>query len=112
MTGVHRRRKWRPSTHVTYPIPGRALPFRPPRRASIETPRLHSQCCRIISICRKRISGDIVTAVNGQRINNFSDFQFAVRRYQPGETITLRVLRDGKTLDLRLTLVPRTAVRN
>lgn len=60
----------------------------------------------------KRISGDIVTAVNGQRVNNFSDFQFAVRRYQPGETITLRVLRDGKPLDLRLTLVPRTSVRN
>ncbi|MCP2014360.1 S1-C subfamily serine protease [Deinococcus sp. HSC-46F16] len=60
----------------------------------------------------KRIAGDIVTAVNGQRVNNFSDFQFAVRRYQPGDTITLRVLRDGKTLDLRLTLVPRTAVRN
>lgn len=60
----------------------------------------------------KRISGDIVTAVNGERIANFSDFQFAVRRYQPGDTITLRVLREGKTLDLTLTLVPRTAVRN
>ncbi|MDL2344729.1 S1C family serine protease [Deinococcus sp. MIMF12] len=59
-----------------------------------------------------RISGDIVTAVNGERIANFSDFQFAVRRYQPGDTITLRVLREGRTLDLSLTLVPRTAVRN
>ncbi|MCV5263837.1 PDZ domain-containing protein, partial [Escherichia coli] len=34
----------------------------------------------------KKISGDIVTAVNGQRVLNFSDFQYAVRRYQPGET--------------------------
>ncbi|WP_027460473.1 S1C family serine protease [Deinococcus murrayi] len=60
----------------------------------------------------KRIAGDIVLAVNGQRVNNFSDFQFAVRRYQPGETVTLRVLRDGQTIDIPLTLVPRTAVRN
>ncbi|GGK35493.1 serine protease [Deinococcus malanensis] len=59
----------------------------------------------------KRISGDIIIAVNGQRTVNFSDFQFAVRRYQAGETVTLRVLRGGRPLDLKLVLVPRTGVR-
>lgn len=58
----------------------------------------------------QRLSGDVVTAVNGQRIFNFSDFQYAVRRYQPGQTITLSVLRAGKTLELQLTLAPRTQV--
>ncbi|GGK42134.1 serine protease [Deinococcus malanensis] len=59
----------------------------------------------------KRISGDLVIAVNGQRINNFLELQFAVRRYQAGEAITLSVLRNGRTLVVTLVLVPRTDVR-
>ena len=58
----------------------------------------------------KRLSGDIVTAVNGQRITNFSDFQYAVRRYKPGDTITLTVLRGGKEIELKLTLIPRNSI--
>ncbi|WP_084047941.1 S1C family serine protease [Deinococcus hopiensis] len=60
----------------------------------------------------KRLSGDIVTAVNGQRVTNFSDFQYAVRRYQPGDTVTLTVLREGKEIQIKLTLVPSTQVRS
>lgn len=56
----------------------------------------------------RRLSGDIVTAVNGQRINNFSEFQYAVRRYQPGETVTLTLLRGGKEIQVKLTLAPST----
>lgn len=52
-----------------------------------------------------RTAGDLVTAVNGQAIANFSDFQFAVRRYQPGETVTLSVLRGGRKIEVKLTLV-------
>ncbi|MBB5234530.1 S1C family serine protease [Deinococcus budaensis] len=58
-----------------------------------------------------RTSGDIVTAVNGQRVTNFSDFQYAVRRYQPGQTITLSVLRADKPIEVKLTLVARSTVR-
>lgn len=57
-------------------------------------------------------SGDVVTAVNGRAIANFSDFQYAVRRYQPGETVTLSVVRAGKKIEVKLTLAPRTQVRN
>lgn len=60
----------------------------------------------------KRTSGDIVTAVNGRPIANFSDFQYAVRRYQPGQTVTLTVLRDGKKIEVKLTLAPRAQIRN
>lgn len=60
----------------------------------------------------QRLSGDIVTAVNGQRINNFSDFQYAVRRYQPGDTVTLKLLRGGKEIEVKLTLAPHTVITN
>ncbi|MBZ9750503.1 S1C family serine protease [Deinococcus sp. HMF7604] len=60
----------------------------------------------------ERVSGDIVTAVNGKRIVNFGEFQYAVRAYKPGDTITLSVLRDGKPLEVKLTLVGRSTVSN
>lgn len=60
----------------------------------------------------KRLSGDIVTAVNGQRINNFSEFQYAVRRYQPGDSVTLTVLRNGKEIQVELTLAPSTQINS
>lgn len=60
----------------------------------------------------QRVSGDIVTAVNGKRIVNFAEFQYAVRAYQPGDTVTLSVLRDGKPLEVKLTLVGRSKLSN
>ncbi|THF69385.1 serine protease [Deinococcus sp. Arct2-2] len=60
----------------------------------------------------KRVRGDIVTAVNGKRIVNFTEFQFAVRSYAPGDTVTLSVLRAGKTIEVKLVLIPRVTVQN
>lgn len=60
----------------------------------------------------KRVQGDIVTAVNGKRIVNFSEFQFAVRAFSPGDTVTLSVLRNNKPLTLKMTLVGRSTVDN
>ncbi|UQN04992.1 S1C family serine protease [Deinococcus sp. QL22] len=59
---------------------------------------------------RKRIRGDIVTAVNGKRIVNFLEFQFAVRSYAPGDTVTLSVLRAGKPIEVKLVLTGRSTV--
>ena len=56
----------------------------------------------------QRVSGDIVTAVDGKRIINFDEFQYAVRTYKPGDTITLSVLRDNKPLVVKLTLIGRS----
>ncbi|THF83959.1 PDZ domain-containing protein [Deinococcus sp. KSM4-11] len=61
---------------------------------------------------QERESGDIVTEVNGKRVLNFSQFQYAVRAYRVGDTVTLTVLRDGKTLKLPITLTGSTKVNN
>ncbi|MDB5044353.1 MAG: serine protease [Deinococcus sp.] len=58
----------------------------------------------------KRVRGDIVTAVNGKRIINFLEFQFAVRSYAPGDTVTLSVLRGGKAIEVKLVLTGRSTV--
>nr|WP_157459691.1 S1C family serine protease [Deinococcus arboris] len=56
------------------------------------------------------IAGDIVTAVNSERVNNFSELQSAVRRYQPGESVTLTVLRAGQEIQVKVTLMPSTSL--
>ncbi|PNY82037.1 S1C family serine protease [Deinococcus koreensis] len=60
----------------------------------------------------ERIAGDIVTEVNGKRIVNFSEFQYAVRALKVGDTVTLTVLRDGKTLKIPVTLTGSTKIGN
>ena len=67
---------------------------------------------RIDEVKRSIVPGDVVTAVNGKRILNFSEFQYAVREHRPGETVTLTVLREGKEIKLNLTLAPRSRLHN
>lgn len=58
----------------------------------------------------KHTTGDLVTAVNGRRVMNFSGLTDAIYRHQPGETVTLTVLRMGQPLEVRVTLVGRSQV--
>ena len=50
-----------------------------------------------------RLSGDVITAINGVRIHNFDELLRAVRARQVGDVIKLSVVRDGKPIpDLSL----------
>ncbi|GAA4006915.1 S1C family serine protease [Deinococcus rubellus] len=56
-----------------------------------------------------RLSGDVITAINGLRIHNFDELLSAVRARRVGDVIKLSVVRDGKPIpDLSLKLGPRT----
>lgn len=66
---------------------------------------------RPLSCQPKVCSGDLVLAVNDKRINNFSEFQYAVRQYRPGQEVSLRVWRAGKEVKLKLKLEARSAIR-
>ena len=54
------------------------------------------------------LAGDVVVAVNGTTINSSSELQEKIARKNPGDEVTLTVLRDGKRLDLRVTLASAT----
>jgi serine protease Do len=45
-------------------------------------------------------SGDVIDQLNGQKVVNSSALQVAVSQKQPGETIELGILRDGKQMTL------------
>jgi serine protease Do len=49
-------------------------------------------------------TGDVITALNGQKIANDSALQVAVSEMAPGTKITLGVMRDGKPVTLDLTV--------
>jgi S1-C subfamily serine protease len=54
-------------------------------------------------------TADIITAIDGQPINSMADLiSYLARNTQPGQTVTLNVLRDGKDqLQLQATLAAR-----
>ena len=54
------------------------------------------------------LAGDVVVAVNGTTINSSSELQEKIARKNPGDEVTLTVLRDGKRQDLRVTLASAT----
>ncbi|MGH8898408.1 MAG: S1C family serine protease [Egibacteraceae bacterium] len=48
--------------------------------------------------------GDIITAVNGEKIDTASDLQTRIRALKPNATIKLKVLRDGNEREVTATL--------
>ncbi len=50
------------------------------------------------------IPGDVITAVNGRKVANASEFMGALTRFSPGQTVTLTVLRDGQTIQVPVKL--------
>ncbi|MDY6874533.1 MAG: PDZ domain-containing protein, partial [Chloroflexota bacterium] len=54
--------------------------------------------------------GDLLVGVDGREILQFSDMlSYMLLNKQPGDTMTVTVLRDGETLDLTVTLGERPA---
>jgi S1-C subfamily serine protease len=54
-------------------------------------------------------AGDIITAIDGRRIDAALGLDDILSLYEPGDRLTLSVLRDGQTLQLGLTLGTRPA---
>ena len=52
--------------------------------------------------------GDLVTAYDGRAIESFADLGAAVRASQPGDTVTLTVIRPEQEITVEVTLAERT----
>ena len=50
---------------------------------------------------------DMVTAVNGQRVDAGHTLDDMLTQFKPGDVVTLSVLRDGQTLEIKVTLGTR-----
>jgi len=54
------------------------------------------------------LGGDIITGINGETITSLSDFYAALERTQPGDIVTVTVVRGRRELSMELTLTTRT----
>jgi S1-C subfamily serine protease len=54
-----------------------------------------------------RVGGDIITAVDGRKLSDEAALGVALLRLRPGQKVTLRIYREGKPRDLRVTLGER-----
>jgi hypothetical protein len=51
--------------------------------------------------------GDILVEFDGKEIKNLYDYTYALRARKPGDTITVKVQRDGQTVEAKVTLAER-----
>ena len=55
--------------------------------------------------------GDVVVAINGEKISSSNDVDMAIKAYSVGETVTVTVMRAGREVNISLTLkekIPET----
>ncbi|SHJ48977.1 DegP2 peptidase. Serine peptidase. MEROPS family S01B [Desulfatibacillum alkenivorans DSM 16219] len=50
------------------------------------------------------VGGDVIVAIDDDKITDGDDFQRAVSRHWPGDEVQVKVLRDGRFLDIPVTL--------
>ncbi|MCC6190484.1 MAG: PDZ domain-containing protein [Anaerolineales bacterium] len=55
------------------------------------------------------VGGDVIVAINGEPVDDFSVLLVAVAFSAPGETLDLTVLREGAQVQIPVTLAPRRA---
>jgi serine protease Do len=53
------------------------------------------------------IGGDVITAVDGKAVTSLDELRSLLRTYQPGTEVNLSILRDGKSIEVPVTLTER-----
>ena len=53
------------------------------------------------------IGGDIITAIQGQSISTLEDLRNELSQYNPGQAVTLSILRNNEPVDVAVTLGTR-----
>jgi S1-C subfamily serine protease len=56
-----------------------------------------------------KLGGDVITAVDGTQIEQFSDLYDAIAAHSPGDSLSLTVSHDGQSRDVQVTLADRPA---
>jgi 2-alkenal reductase len=55
-----------------------------------------------------KAGGDLITAIDGHPVNTFDDMlSYLLTNKSPGDTVVLTILRDGKSMDVTVTLDKR-----
>jgi S1-C subfamily serine protease len=58
------------------------------------------------------LGGDIITAVDGMKVDTLADFYSALEDNKPGEKVAVELFRGGRTHRVEMTLADREEVLN
>lgn len=58
----------------------------------------------VVGLQQMLIGGDVLVAVNGEKIDGQMDLALALNQKRPGDKVTLTIYRDGKKMDVEVTL--------
>ncbi|NIS71186.1 MAG: trypsin-like serine protease [Proteobacteria bacterium] len=61
----------------------------------------------LVGNSRILVGGDVIVEVDGQKVASSDELIRRIRDHRPGESLTLRILREGKFLNLQITLAER-----
>ena len=53
------------------------------------------------------IGGDVITAIDGQKVSSPLDVNLALNKKRPGDTVDVTLFRGGKKMDLQIKLAER-----
>jgi S1-C subfamily serine protease len=59
---------------------------------------------RVVGLQELRAGGDVLIAIDGKEITNQVDLNLLLNRAEPGQTVKLTIIRDGKRLDVPVKL--------
>jgi S1-C subfamily serine protease len=58
----------------------------------------------IVGLQELRVGGDVIIAIDGKEVASGTDLNLLLNRAQPGDTVTLTIMRDGKRMDVPVKL--------
>ncbi len=58
----------------------------------------------IIGNARVPVGGDVILAINGRDVGGATNLGLIIEKFKPGDRVTITVLRDGRRVDLPITL--------
>jgi S1-C subfamily serine protease len=58
----------------------------------------------ILGLQELRVGGDVIIAIDGKEVTTGTDLNLLLNRAQPGDTVTLTIIRDGKRVDIPVKL--------
>jgi S1-C subfamily serine protease len=58
----------------------------------------------VVGLQELRAGGDVLIAIDGKEISNQLDLNLLLNRAEPGQTVKLTIIRDGKRLDVPVKL--------
>jgi S1-C subfamily serine protease len=87
----------------------RTADYGPAREAGLQGLKIRRKLVRIGNQVVPKIeidesSADIILAVNGEAVNSTDALRDAIEKYEPGQQVTLRVLRQGSVVEVPVTL--------